>query len=98
KAKAVRLRVARGNAAAAHLGRQVPATRNNEAPPLDPRVAAALDKAVQATLPRRRHSVKEQLLSSTSPAALLIGDITEKVLAGKTAPVLPPRMPLATAA
>jgi Family of unknown function (DUF5681) len=75
-----------------------PTPAPNEAPPLDPRVAAALDKAVQATLPRRRHSVKQQLLSSASPAALLIGDITEKVLAGKTAPVMPPRMPLATAA
>jgi uncharacterized protein DUF5681 len=50
----------------------------------DPRVAAALDRAVAASLADvrpRRESVKEQLMNSASPSALLVGDITEKVLA-----------------
>jgi hypothetical protein len=71
---------------------------NNE----DPRVAAALDKAVQAALadvrPRRRMSVKEQLMNSVSPSALLVGEVTEKVLAGKTESVMPPLAPPARAA
>jgi hypothetical protein len=56
----------------------------------DPRVTAALDAAVRATLPRRRESVKDRLMSSASPAALLAGEITDKVLAGETEPVMPP--------
>jgi len=77
-----------------------PVVKKNEDPPLDPRLAAALDKAVQASLAdvRPRRSVRSQLMNSASPAALLIGDVTEKVLAGKTAPVLPPRMPAAAEA
>jgi hypothetical protein len=67
-----------------------------------PRVAAALDKAVQAALadvrPRRRVSVKEQLMNSVSPSALPVGEVTEKVLAGKTEPVMPPLAPPARAA
>jgi Family of unknown function (DUF5681) len=64
----------------------------------DPRVAAALDAAVRATLPRRRESVKQLLMNSVSPSALLIGDITENVLAGKTKSVMPPLAPPARAA
>jgi Family of unknown function (DUF5681) len=70
-----------------------PAAKNNE----DLRVAAALDAAVRATLPRRE-SVKQQLMNSVSPSALLIGDITENVLAGKTKSVMPPLAPSARAA
>ena len=53
-------------------------------------VAAALDEAVRATLPARRDSVKDRLMSSVSPSALLVGEITEKVLAGETESVMPP--------
>jgi hypothetical protein len=60
--------------------------------------AARLDEAVRATLPRRRESVKDRLMNSASPAALLIGEVTEKVLAGKTEPVMPPLAPAARAA
>jgi hypothetical protein len=63
-----------------------PEAKSNE----DPRVAAALDEAVRATLPPRRESVKARLMNSASPSALLIGEITERVLAGKTKPVMPP--------
>lgn len=52
--------------------------------------APALDEAVRATLPRRGESVKERLMGSASPSALLIGEITENVLGGKTEPVMPP--------
>jgi len=61
-------------------------------------LAAALDEAVRATLPPRRESAKEQLMNSVSPSALLIGEITEKVLAGQTEPVMPPLAPAARAA
>jgi Family of unknown function (DUF5681) len=70
------------------------APKSNE----DPRVAAALDAAVRATLPRRRETVKQQLMNSVSPSALLIADITENVLAGKTKSVMPPLAPPARAA
>jgi hypothetical protein len=60
--------------------------------------AAALDAAVRASLPRRRETVKESLLSSVSPSALLVGEITERVLAGKTESVMPPQLPLTEAA
>jgi hypothetical protein len=76
-------------APAALAQRPASATKNE-----DPRVAAALDRAVAASLadvrPTRRESVKEQLMNSVSPSALLVGEITEKVLAGKTASVMPP--------
>jgi Family of unknown function (DUF5681) len=78
-----------------------PPITKKEDPPLDPRVAAALDKAVQDSLADvrpRRSSVKQQLMNSVNPTTLLIADITENVLAGKTKPVMPPRMPVATAA
>jgi Family of unknown function (DUF5681) len=61
-------------------------------------VADALDEAVRATLPPRRESVKDRLMNSASPSALLIGDITEKVLAGQTESVVPPLAPPARAA
>jgi len=84
-------------AKAAPPARAAPAQKDE-----DPRVAAALDGAVQATLahvrPPGRGSVKEQLMSSASPPALLVGAITEKVLAGKTGPVMPPAAPRARAA
>jgi hypothetical protein len=71
-----------------------PAPKNNE----DPRIAAILDEAVPATLPRRRESVQEGLMSSVSPSALLVGEVTEKVLAGKTESVMPRAAPAARAA
>ena len=71
-----------------------PAAKSNE----DPRVAAALDAAVRATLPRRRETAKQQLMNSVSPSALLVGDITENVLAGKTKSVMRPLAPPARAA
>ena len=58
----------------------------------------ALDEAVRATLPPRRESVKDKLMSSVSPSALLVGEVAEKVLAGKTASVMPPLAPPARAA
>jgi len=62
----------------------------------DPIVAAALDRAVEAALadvrPRQR-SVRSQLMSSTSPIALMAGAISEP-----GTPVLPPQVPLASAA
>jgi Family of unknown function (DUF5681) len=66
-----------------------PAAKNNE----DPLVAAALDKAAEAVCPRRRESVKQRLMNSVSPAALLVG---EKPM--KTTPVALPPAPLASAA
>jgi hypothetical protein len=60
--------------------------------------AAALDEAVRASLPHRGESVRDRLMSSVSPSALLVGEITEKVLAGKTDSVISPPLPLADAA
>ena len=63
--------------------------KNNE----DPRVAAALDRAVPASLTDvhpRRASVNAQLMNTASPSALLVGEVTEKVLAGETESVMPP--------
>jgi hypothetical protein len=66
-----------------------PAAKNSE----DPLVAAALDKAAAAVCPRRRESVKQRLMNSVSPAALLIGETPMK-----TTPVALPPAPLASAA
>ena len=69
---------------------------NNNGSTMD--AAPVLDEAVRATLPPRRDSVKEQLMNSVSPSALLVGEVTEKVLAGKTESVMPPLAPPARAA
>ena len=53
----------------------------------------ALDEAVRATLPPRRESVKERLMNSVSPSALLLD-----VDPGKTATVMPSELPIADAA
>jgi hypothetical protein len=66
-----------------------PAAKRNE----DPLAAAALDKAVAAVSPRRRESVKQRLMNSVSPAALLLH---EKPM--ETARVVLPQVPLAGAA
>jgi hypothetical protein len=66
-----------------------PAAKNSE----DPLVAAGLDKAAEAVCPRRRESVKQRLMNSVSPAALLVGETPMK-----TAPVALPPAPLASAA
>lgn len=66
-----------------------PTAKQNE----DPHVAAALDKAVAPACPRRRESVKQRLMNSVSPAALLL---REKSM--ETARVTLPRVPLAGAA
>jgi Family of unknown function (DUF5681) len=55
--------------------------------------AAALDEAVRAALPPRRDSVKDRLMSSVSPAALLL-DVDPR----KTPPVTTPEAPLSNAA
>jgi len=65
---------------------------------ISPATVAALDEAVRTTLPRRRESVKQRLMNSVSPTALLVGNVTEKVLAGETAPVMPPEAPSVRAA
>ena len=69
-----------------------PLVKNNE----DPIVAAALDQAVQAALadvrPRRR-STRARLMESVSPLALMVG-----LTPPKTAPVMLPDVPLASAA
>jgi hypothetical protein len=66
-----------------------PAAKNNE----DPLVAAALDKAAEAVCPHRRESVKQRLMNSVSPAALLLGEVPVK-----TTRVALPQVPLAGAA
>ena len=66
-----------------------PAAKNNE----DPLVAAALDKAVQAVCPHPRESVKQRLMNSVSPTALLVGEVPVK-----TTQVALPQVPLAGAA
>ena len=60
--------------------------------------AASPPAPPKATLPPRRESVKDRLMNSVSPSALLVGEITEKVLAGKTDSVMPPVAPPARAA
>src|SRR5262249_440122 len=65
------------------------AAKNSE----DPLVAAAPDQAAGAVCPRRRASVKQRLMNSVSPAALLVGETPMK-----TAPVALPQAPLASAA
>jgi len=66
-----------------------PVAKNNE----DPLVAAALEKAVQAVCPRRRESVKQRLMNSVSPAALLLGQAPVKITR-----VALPHVPIARAA
>ena len=69
-----------------------PTTENSESPV----VAAALDKAVQAAVadvrPRRR-GVRDRLMSSVSPKALMISTVPEKTTSALALP-----MPLASAA
>ena len=55
--------------------------------------AAALDEAVRAALPPRQESVEERLMSSVSPAALLL-DVDPR----KTPSVITPEAPLSNAA
>ena len=90
--------MAAGVTAATQAARPLPAARDHE----DPRVAATLDRAVQAALadarPNRRNSVKDELMNSVSPSALMVGEVTEKVLAGETESVMPPLAPPARAA
>ncbi len=76
------------DAAAAAPAERPPAAKNNE----DPLMAAALDKAVQAGS-RRRASVKQRLMNSVSPKALLLGQAPVKA-----APLSLPDAPLARAA
>jgi hypothetical protein len=79
-------------------------TATPKPPPIDnnngitTETAVALDEAVRASLPPRGESVKDRLLSSASPSALLVGEITDKVLTRKTASVMPPEVPLTNAA
>jgi hypothetical protein len=75
--------------AAAAPAEPPPAAKNNE----DPLVAAALDKAVEAVCPPRRETVKQRLMSSVSPKALLLGQASVK-----TATLALPEVPLARAA
>jgi hypothetical protein len=84
--------------AAAEAGQTV-ATAPEEVAPIDNNngnamgASDAVDEAVRATLPSRHDSVKERLMSSTSPLALLAGADPRK-----TAPVVLPDIPLAGAA
>jgi hypothetical protein len=98
-----------GNPAAQQARSREPAPTTAPAPAAEPagidnnngitmETAAALDAAMRATLPRRRETVKQQLMNSMSPSALLVGEVTEKVLAGKTEAVMPPAAPAARAA
>jgi hypothetical protein len=75
----------------AEASTETPAIDNNNEITME--VAAALDEAVRATLPRRRESVKARLMNSVSPSALLV-DVDPR----KTAPVMPPPVSLTNAA
>jgi len=75
----------------AEASTETPAIDNNNEITME--AAAALDEAVRSTLPRRRESVKARLMNSVSPSALLV-DVDPR----KTAPVMPPEVPLTDAA
>jgi hypothetical protein len=75
----------------AEASTETPAIDNNNEITME--AAAALDEAVRSALPRRRESVKARLMNSVSPSALLV-DVDPR----KTAPVMPPQVPLTDAA
>jgi hypothetical protein len=74
-------------------GAAVEPARTAVAPAEHPLVAAALDKAVEAVCPRPREGLKQRLMSSVSPTALLLGEVPVK-----TTRVALPQVPLASAA